>query len=517
MPVTQAKSSRRNERNTAADVGLEGESVRGRRKPKTSTRKRKNSTDSNLPTMGLAGIFLLGVLCLLVMGTVISYDHNQLYMYSLLDANEMLPVIEYKLPEDKSLIMKDKNDTSHLPDFLKSFNNGPRVVEYYAPWCPHCRSFAPHYVSTARQVTAAAAKMGQHVDFYAVSCVASNPICKNQGVTGYPSIHTYPAGSVNASSILDGWEVHPFILLSSLGIVVDDVDRMGMGKKLEQTADTIKSVKKEELGPKHIRTKPELYQDALLSFDFALRHGIFVEAPTLTNKTKDAFREWLQLLRQALPPGFKAHQTLKALLSDFETVVKNEKLFLDKIQPYRPENQEWSYACSHEDGLPGYTCGLWELFHIMTVGVAEWNSLAENKWAVIAPETAAKTLRNYVAHFFGCQVCQENFLAAFDSCAFDRCNRLKPDTDDPDPKDWEQLSLWLWETHNAVNVRLLHERADREGRIISPQEEEAVQWPSRKECPSCWRNDGTWDEDDMFKFLRIVYWYVYLSFHAMQR
>ena len=107
-------------------------------------------------------------------------------------------------------------------------------------------------------------------------------------------------------------------------------------------------------------------------------------------------------------------------------------------------------------------------------------------------------------------MCQENFLKAYDSCSFDRCNRLKPHTDDDEndsyPTDWEQLPLWLWETHNAVNVRLLHERADREGKTVTAQDEVDVRWPSRLECPGCWRDDGSWDEDVVYKYLRITYW-----------
>lgn len=361
--------------------------------------------------MTLGGILLFGMLFLLVVNSVFPAD--KLYLYSLQEPEKVAPVIEYQLPENESLIMKNRDDKEHLPDFLKSADNGHRVVEYYAPWCPHCRRFAPHYVSVARKVTAAASKMGQHVDFYAVSCVASNAICKSQGVHGYPSIRVYPAGSMNASSVMEGWEVHPFIVLSALGIAVDDVDLMGLEKGPEEPSTTIKTGGMEKMRSKHVRTKMELYSDAFLSFDFALRNGIFMASSTLTNSTKDALHQWLLLLRQALPPGWKIHQTIKALVNEFESVAKNETAFFEKLEPYQPEHQEWSPACSHEDGLPGYTCGLWELFHIMTVGVVEWNYLADNEWATIAPETAADILRNYVQHFFRCEVCRENFLGAY--------------------------------------------------------------------------------------------------------
>lgn len=320
----------------------------------------------------------------------------------------------------------------------------------------------------------------------------------------------YPAGAVNGTSF-DAWEVHPFRILSALGIEVDGFDfSFDQVEAKESDKKSVSQATGDAFKPRHVRNKQQLYGDAFLSFDFALRNGVFMEAPTLTNTTKDALGHWLELLRRALPPVWKIQRYIDAIMEDYDTTIANETIFLERIEPFKPDHKEWSPSCTHENGLPGYTCGLWELFHIMTVGLIEWNKQGDNKWVVIPTEYAADTLRNYVAHFFGCEVCQENFLSAYDACAFDRCNRLKPHTDDDEndayPTDWEQLPLWLWETHNAVNVRLLHERADREGRTVTPQDEVDVRWPSRQECPGCWREDGTWDEDLVYKYLRISYW-----------
>ena len=82
--------------------------------------------------MTLAGILLFGVLFLLVVNSVLPAD--KLYFYSLKEPKEVAPVKEYQLPEDNSLVMKKRDDKEHLPDFLKSADNGHRVVEYYAPW-----------------------------------------------------------------------------------------------------------------------------------------------------------------------------------------------------------------------------------------------------------------------------------------------------------------------------------------------------------------------------------------------
>lgn len=452
--------------------------------------------------MTLAGSFLVGAIFILYIKTAHS---RSLYLYAIEGKEDPSPVMDYLVPEDESLRMIDRNDTVHLPNFLKE-SERHRVVEFYAPWCGHCQHFKPHYIKVARQLTAAALKLDTEIDFHAVSCDAHKHVCNSQGVTGYPTIVVYPAGSMNGTDF-GAWELHPFRILSALGIEAngfefdDETDKTGKQSGQEGV---------EIIKPRHVRSKQELYGDAYLSFDFALRNGIFMESPYLTNTTKSALEEWLQLLRRALPPVWKIQRTIDAILNDFETNTANETRFLETIEPFKPNHNDWSPACTHENGLPGYTCGLWELFHIMTVGVMEWNKQSDNKWVAISTEHAADTLRDYIAHFFGCQVCQENFLKAYDACSFDRCNRLKAIHDDDEndsyPTDWEQLPLWLWETHNAVNVRLLNEKADREGKTVTAQDEEDVRWPSRQECPGCWRNDGTWDEDIVYKYLRITYW-----------
>lgn len=158
----------------------------------------------------------------------------------------------------------------------------------------------------------------------------------------------------------------------------------------------------------------------------------------------------------------------------------------------------------------GYTCGLWQLFHIVTVGLVEYNMMIAANDDIVLKEISlstvqsAETLRNFIESFFGCEVCRMNFLVAYDSCAHDRCSRLVES--DMTPKQWIEFPVWLFETHNSVNARLLREKADRENRVATPEEEVARQWPSRRHCPKCWTDSGGWDEEVVYKYLRIEYW-----------
>ena len=72
---------------------------------------------------------------------------------------------------------------------------------------------------------------------------------------------------------------------------------------------------------------------------------------------------------------------------------------------------------------------------------------------------------------------------------------------------WAQLPVWLFESHNSVNVRLLHEKYDDEKLGVPTHGDEVkVMWPSRKECPACWDRNGGWDDIKLYKYLRIEYW-----------
>jgi hypothetical protein len=86
----------------------------------------------------------------------------------------------------------------------------------------------------------------------------------------------------------------------------------------------------------------------------------------------------------------------------------------------------WSPSCVKGNPAMGYTCGLWQLFHIVTVGVVEWNLMlqTDDGERVVGTEEAALAIRNFVDRFFGCEVCKVNFVNAYDTCFLNRCHRL---------------------------------------------------------------------------------------------
>ena len=382
------------------------------------------------------------------------------------------------------------------------------------PWCPHCQHFAPKYVKFARRMHEIVKPYGMQLDFYAVSCVANKKLCKQEEIKGYPTIKVFPAGSNNAT-VAKYYDLHPFLVLRDIGLEVDQVDIADTEKTGEEQKERHLKMRGKGNDSKQFtlalpnapkRTKTEIYADAYRSFHFAMKTGVFMTNGPLPNKTVPVLHDWLDLLQNVLPPTWNIHPLIRRLLDEFDTITQGEDQMMEVLDQFPPASNEWSLSCTHGVEAMGYTCGLWELFHITTVGVVEYNDqvVVDDAYSFYMTEQVADVLRNYISNFFGCEVCRMNFLQAYDNCALDRCNRLQATVGDLSA--WKQLPLWLFETHNAVNVRLMKEQAERDGHETTFQDEMNAQWPSRLECPKCWKQDGSWDEEIAYLYVFDQYW-----------
>ncbi|KAG0306964.1 hypothetical protein BGZ98_001386 [Dissophora globulifera] len=75
-----------------------------------------------------------------------------------------------------------------------SLNNGqPWLVEYYAPWCGHCKALAPIYEDLAKALKG-------KVNVAKVDCPANEAVCRSQKVRGYPTIKLHQHGQATEFS-----------------------------------------------------------------------------------------------------------------------------------------------------------------------------------------------------------------------------------------------------------------------------------------------------------------------------
>lgn len=352
----------------------------------------------------------------------------------------------------------------------------------------------------------------QTVETFAVSCVPHAMICRDHGIHGYPSVVFYPPNSLNGTK-LQYMDLHPQEIFQMAGqsrIVKAGKEHRGIpAARSSGRKDEVLDNLPQKPYFMH-RTKSEVFHDAHLSFDFAMKMAVFTQSGPLPEKPRKALREFLITMKKTIPLNSSMQPVVRDLLSNFESIVTSVASLNQIMAKHPPPNpiNKWSPA-SLQHGS-GYTAGMWILFHIMSVGFVQWNHFAMDDGQKLIPAAMADIQRNYVEHFFQCEECRLNFLSDYDACMYDRCNRLATTAEDGTTKQFIQYPLWLFETHNGVNVRLRKERIEQgiEKESLTTQAE--VSWPSISSCSSCWLSGDKdrWDELETYKFLQKSYWYV---------
>ena len=68
------------------------------------------------------------------------------------------------------------------------------LVEFFAPWCGHCKNLAPEYSSAAAKLESTSPS----IPLANVECVdAGKKTCEEQGIKGYPTLKIFRNGEVS--------------------------------------------------------------------------------------------------------------------------------------------------------------------------------------------------------------------------------------------------------------------------------------------------------------------------------
>ena len=437
------------------------------------------------------------------------------YLYSTLPFEESDPIVEFEPPPENTVYNSKGKDAALRPDFLYSTQESHRVVLFYLPWCPHCQAYVPTYISLARRIQEMIQSQAnlekERVEFYAVSCLPNKQLCRDQHVSGVPGIKIFRSGSVEGVPV-DSAKLHPFQIMRIL--------RLPWGASGDWSAPTTDKVhdtdprpllkRRQMVGKKNTNNKykkHDIFRDAYRSFHFTMENSIYTANGPLPEKSQKVLANWLLLLQNALPPAWKVQELLQELVTNFEAITKDENNLQTILTKYPPQSDEWTESCSHGKEGYGYTCGLWKLLHIVTVGVVQFNenAISVNEQAIYHTADVAQILRDFLEHFFSCNVCRTEFLKSFDSCAHNRCRRLVDVVGDR--HNWIQLPLWLWQEHNSVSMRLLREQAQQK-LPSSTGEDEVGQWPAHHVCASCYNatNGTAFDAESTYRYLLEEYW-----------
>ena len=237
-----------------------------------------------------------------------------------------------------------------------------------------------------------------------------------------------------------------------------------------------------------------IYRDAQKSFSLTLKHNIYPpdgkDTPLyLPPKQKDILFDFLDLLHWTLPSSWIIHDVINDLRNDFATVIKGRQSLLSILNRHDTVHGDWSDECRHDDnlnmedernsvGFVGYSCGLWNLLHISSVGVAESHKLVMGDRERVTPSYAAWVIRDFVDHFVvdprengiesvssvnqkmkgnipWCLNCKSNLLKSYETCMYGLCSLDFEATNfdtNTQSHTWNVLAEWIWYTKENVYV-----------------------------------------------------------------
>lgn len=237
---------------------------------------------------------------------------------------------------------------------------------------------------------------------------------------------------------------------------------------------------------------------------YSLSHEVGQHA-AITGQALVALQEYVHVLADNFP-GRRSTMAFLSNLRDWmlshDDAVRGEDIS-KKIRELREETGSfddtpggiWMGCKGSKPLYGGYPCGLWTLWHVLTVNQMDPN-----------PKRPLLAMVGYIKHFFGCRECARHFLLEVD----DGNNVAKEVTDS------DKAALILWRVHNKANVRL-------SGDITDDQAFPKAVFPDKIHCPDCYDSrlmgSDLWSEfrhDRILRFLKELYGKDKLSFEGLR-
>lgn len=316
------------------------------------------------------------------------------------------------------------------------------------------------------------------------------------GINKFPSLYkvnqdsTYTMLAVGINSNDDDRKLFTKVIQGLSGGVKLKQPTGGSQSKLQEVEG-----QKEGPSPKANSSKVSM-QDLESAIHYSLRQEVAI-IKSIDETRLSALKEFVHVLGKYLPGRQAVMKFLNKVHNILSThVAKNmsgEEWMnkLDSIQDrdsFLPEVVRWESCQGSAPQYRGYPCGMWTLFHVLTVEAFHQNSGNRKD----NPQEVLLAVKGYMEHFFGCSECSRNFLSMAATI---------PD----EVKSHKDSVLWLWSAHNKANKRL-------QGDASEDPHHPKVQFPPETLCPLCNQmvksDQGmslSWDGDKVLDFLLQYY------------
>lgn len=225
------------------------------------------------------------------------------------------------------------------------------------------------------------------------------------------------------------------------------------------------------------------------AISYALRSEIALHQ-VISGEHLHALQAFLEALVDFLPARPQVHQFLVKLRNYITKT--NEKLTANELtvaidaitspSAVLPNMQQWLGCLGSKPHFRGYPCGLWTLFHTLTVNAL----LRSEENSSYDPHRPLRAIHGYVKYFFSCRECSNHFQEMY---AFDAELSVKKPNDEV---------MWLWSAHNKANKRL-------KGELSEDPSHRKIQFPSKTACSNCWRDEKHANLNKVLLYLKMIY------------
>lgn len=299
-----------------------------------------------------------------------------------------------------------------------------------------------------------------------------------------------------------------YLKVKNINDVVKHIEDFLERNKIEIPKDDIKEDKREQqenegfnLDKNEDRlkliTKLKKMGDVVFQMDlettlrFSLKNEI-ARTKTISGEKLTALKNYLDVIRKYFPASKRGQAFLEQLYEtcnnvqevsgkDFRTALvesESKNIFSSPLQFLGCKGSTPSHR--------GYPCGVWILFHYLTVNAADQNQLSSKINPSAKSGEVLNALYGYIKHFFGCADCSTHFQQMAEKRKIKEVNTF------------DDSILWLWKAHNVVNQRLA-------GDATEDPEFPKYQYPSADRCPTCRLNSTVWNEVEVLKYLKHVF------------